>query len=231
MIVVTDGGRILGLGDLGANGMGIPIGKLSLYTACAGVPPELCLPVTLDVGTDNESLRNDPSYLGERHARTDGRSRTTRCSTSSSPPRSPCFPGVVVQFEDFNNACAFRPAGDAIARGSAASTTMCRALARWGWPGCTRPVASPERASSSNGSCSSGAGEACLGIGAIVVAAMQREGLSEAEARQRCLFIDSSGRGGREPARSPRAQAAVRPGADARAGSAGRGGGLQADGR
>ncbi|MDP1559044.1 MAG: NAD-dependent malic enzyme [Nitrosomonas sp.] len=191
IIVITDGERILGLGDLGANGMGIPIGKIALYIACAGINPAQCMPVMLDVGTNNLSLRDDPLYLGYPFPRLTGDAYRSLVDEFVNAVQS-CYPKALIQFEDFLTPNAFefldrygkevRCFNDDI-QGTAAVTLA----------GVYTSGQITHKKFSDLTIMFLGTGSAASGIADLMVSAFCKIGLSEEQAKARLWFVDSKG--------------------------------------
>ena len=191
VIVVTDGERVLGLGDQGIGGMGITIGKLSLYTVCGGISPAYTLPVALDVGTNNQTLLDDPMYMGVRHPRITGEEYTAFVDSFIDAVRER-WPGVLIQFEDFaqpnampilqrhrDRVCCFN---DDI-QGTAAVTlgTLLAACRKKGEKLSAQRIVFV------------GAGSAGCGIAELIISAMVAEGLTDSQARSQIFMVDRHG--------------------------------------
>ncbi len=190
-ICVTSGGRILGLGDIGANGTPIPIGKLQLYTACAGVPPDILLPMHMDIGTTNEDLRDDPLYPGLRED-VAGPDEIDALMNEFMAAANAVFPGVCIHFEDWKGEDAERLFDrykeDYLIYNDDIQGTAAVALA-----GLITALQIAGQKLSEQRVMFAGAGSAAIGIAGMIVEAMQDEDLSEQEARARIAMFDSQG--------------------------------------
>jgi malic enzyme len=191
VIVVTDGERILGLGDQGAGGMGIPIGKLCLYTLCAGIPPHLTLPIMLDVGTDNEDRLNDPLYVGLRQKRIRGQDYQDFVDKFVEAVEK-VYPEALLQWEDFLK-------GNAIFQLKRFRGKLCtfnddiQGTAGVVVAGVFSGLRITGQAMKDQRILFAGAGASAQGISDLLVSAMQEEGLTLEEARKRIWTVDSRG--------------------------------------
>ncbi|UPJ80716.1 NAD-dependent malic enzyme [Bradyrhizobium sp. 183] len=190
-ICVSTGGRILGLGDIGANGMGIPIGKLQLYTACAAVRPECLLPVLLDIGTTNDALRADPLYLGLRE-KPPSDADLDELTEEFVQAVQTVFPGCCIHFEDWKGSDAIRMLGryrdKVLCYNDDIQGTASVALA-----GLTTALQIVDAPLADQRILFLGAGSAGIGIADLITSAMQMKGLSQDAARSRISLFDING--------------------------------------
>ena len=191
IIVVTDGSRILGLGDLGVNGMGIPVGKLALYTACAGVNPKKALPVTLDVGTDTEAYLKDPLYLGLRQKRVTGDEYFALMEEFINAVRAR-WPHVLIQFEDFQNSVAFTHLANWRDKICCFNDDI-QGTASVVLTGLYSAMRVKKEKLSQQRILFLGAGAAAAGIAHLIADAMTEDGISKTEALKHIAFFDSKG--------------------------------------